>query len=68
MDDTDPYPALMGLDWAIEMGGVINLKTRSMIFENVEIRVIVPLDPVEGQGYAEKLQDDKGGNLYTIST
>ena len=22
----DPYPVLLGLDWAIDMGGVINLK------------------------------------------
>ena len=34
MEDADPYPALLGLDWAIDMGGVINLKKRSMVFEN----------------------------------
>ena len=32
--DADPYPALLGLYWAIDMGGIINLKKRSMVFEN----------------------------------
>ena len=26
VDDTDLYPALLGLDWAIYMDGVINMK------------------------------------------
>ena len=25
-EDVDPYLALLGLDWAINMGGIINLK------------------------------------------
>ena len=34
VDDIDPYPALLGLDWAIDMDGVINLKRRRMEFES----------------------------------
>ena len=49
VEDEDPYPALLGLDWAIDMGGIINLKKRSMVFENNGTRVIVPLDPTEGE-------------------
>ena len=49
--DADPYPALLGLDWAIDMGGIINLKKRSMVFESEGTRVIFPLDPVEGEKY-----------------
>ena len=45
IEDTNPYPALLGLDWAIDMGGIINLKKRSMVFESEGTRVIVPLDP-----------------------
>ena len=45
MEDADPYPALLGLDWAIDMGDIINLKKRSMVFENEGTRVIFPLDP-----------------------
>lgn len=26
VDDSNPYLALLGIDWAIEMNGVINLK------------------------------------------
>ena len=33
MDDSNPYPALLGIDWATDMNGVINLKKCTMIFE-----------------------------------
>jgi len=26
VDDSDPYPVLLGIDWATDMNGVINLK------------------------------------------
>ena len=69
MDDTDPYPTLLGLDWAIEMGGVININMRSMIFKNGEIRVIIPLDLAEGQGYAKRVRGSKEGDqLYKVSS
>ena len=32
VEDADPYLVLLGLDSAINMGGVINLKERSMVF------------------------------------
>lgn len=32
VEDVDPYLALLGLDWAIDMGGIINLKKQSMAF------------------------------------
>ena len=35
------------------MGGIINLKNRSTVFENNITRVIVPLDPKEGERYTE---------------
>ena len=34
VEDVDPYPALRGLDWAINMGVIINLKKISMVFES----------------------------------
>ena len=49
VEDANPYPVLLGLDWAIDMGGIINLKKRRMVFENNGTRVIVPLDLVEGE-------------------
>ena len=37
------------------MGGIINLKKRSMVFENNGTRVVVPLDPAEGKCYTEPI-------------
>ena len=32
VDDRNPYPMLLGIYWATDMNGVINLKKRKMIF------------------------------------
>ena len=59
VEDVGPCPTLLGLDWAIDMGGIINLKKRSMVFENNGTRVIVPLDPAEGEWYTELVRDEE---------
>jgi hypothetical protein len=48
VDNTSPYPTLLGLDWDFDNQDIINLKTRKMIFDSGEYKVIVPLDPLEG--------------------
>jgi len=48
VEDNNPYPALLGIDWATDMNGVINLKKHKMIFENKSLRVVVPLDLAVG--------------------
>jgi hypothetical protein len=53
VDNTSPYPTLLGLDWAFDNHAIINLNTRKMIFEYGEYRFIAPLDPSEGGGYVE---------------
>lgn len=53
VEDADPYPTLLALDWAIDMGSIINLKKRSMVLENRGVTLIVPLDPAEGERYKE---------------
>ena len=58
VEDADPYPAFLGLDWAIDMGGIINLKKRIMVFENEGTRVIVPLDPAEGEWYTKPMREE----------
>ena len=64
----DPYPALLGLDWAIDMGGIINLKKRSMVFENEGTRVIVPLDPMEGEQYTEPVHEEEDvDHIYKLT-
>ena len=45
IDDSNPYPALLGIEWAMANAAVINLKKRQMIFEGKELQVIIPLDP-----------------------
>ncbi len=39
-DDDNPYPTLLGIDWAIDMNGVISLKKRKMIFEKNSLCVV----------------------------
>ena len=49
IDDSNPYPALLGIEWAMENAAVINLKKRQMVFEGKDFRVILPLDPSQGE-------------------
>lgn len=58
MDDTNPYLALLGIDWATDMNGVINLKRRKMTFGKKSLRVIFLLDPAEGENYTEPVLDE----------
>ena len=48
VDDNNPYPTLLGIDWATDMNGVINLKKPKMIFEKKSLCVVVPLEPAKG--------------------
>ena len=49
---------------------VINLKKRQMIFEGKDLRVILPLDPSQGERYTEPLRQkdqDDVEHIYTIT-
>jgi hypothetical protein len=48
VDDSCPYPALLGIDWAFDNSTVVDLKKRRMTFEKDGLRVVAPLDPDEG--------------------
>lgn len=37
--DKNPYHTLLGIDWATDINGVINLKKQIMIFEKKLLRV-----------------------------
>ena len=71
VNDNNPYPALLGIDWDIEMNGVINLKKWIMSFERKSLRVVVPLDPAEGPCYTESVCDYESDNdldqIYKIT-
>jgi len=58
MDENKPYPALLGIYWAIEMNGVINLKKRKMIFETKVLRIVIPLDLAEGPRYLKLVHNN----------
>ena len=45
IDDSNPFLALLGIDWAFDNLAIINLKNKQMTFEGHNIKVIVPLDP-----------------------
>ena len=71
VDEKNPYPMLLGIDWATDMNGVINLKKRKMISEKKSLRVVVPLDPSEGSRYTELVcgndSDDDLDCIYKIT-
>ena len=63
--DSRPYLAL--LDWAIGNMAVIDLKRRQMTFEDVQIRVIVPLDPFQGPRYIEPIRaEEEARNMDSL--
>ena len=70
IDDSNPYPALLGIEWAMENAAVINLKKRQMNFEGKGLRVIIPLDPSQGERYIKPLRDedqDVLDHIYNIT-
>ena len=68
MEDANPYPVLLELDWAMDMGGVINLKKCSMVFENKGTHIIVALDPAEGVRYTEPAyEEEEIDHIYKLT-
>ena len=51
IDDSNPFPALLGIDWAFDNLALINLKKIYMTFEGHNIRIIARLDPSKGPRY-----------------
>lgn len=48
IDDSRPYPALLGIGWVFDNLVVINLKKKQMTFKGHNIKIITPLDPSMG--------------------
>jgi hypothetical protein len=71
VDDSFPYPALLGIDWAFNNSTMVDLKKRSMNFERYGLRVIAPLHPDEGQRYTEPIIEEyytyKPKNIYKLT-
>ena len=68
--DTNIYPGLLGIEWVIGNQTIINFKKRILTFEDVELRVVSPIDPLEGQRYVKKMnsegQDGYMDHIYNI--
>ena len=58
VDELNPYPTLLGIDWAIENKTIINFKKRILSFEDNEMRVVSPIDALEGQRYVEPIYNE----------
>ena len=71
VDDTNPYLALLGIDWVMGNQTIINFKRMILSFEDDEMRVVVPHDPLEGHRYVELVfnegQGDHLDNIYNVT-
>ena len=58
VEDGHSYPVLLGIGWANDSMVVINFKKLVMAFKNKDVRVISPMDPLEGCRYIEPVKDE----------
>ena len=58
VDESCPYPALLGVDWAFNNSTIVDLKKIRMTFEGNGLRFIAPLDPDEGHRYIEPIREE----------
>lgn len=58
MDKTNPYPTLLGIDWAFENYAIINLKNETMTLKAEGMRVTQPLDPYKGPRDTEPVNEN----------
>jgi hypothetical protein len=63
---SQPYPTLMGIEWAFDNQPIIILKKREMIFEVGDLKVIAPLHPTERNRYIELVKGNEIDNLYNM--
>jgi hypothetical protein len=72
VDDSCPYPTLLGIDWAFNNSTVVDLNKRRMRFEGDGLRVIAPLDPDEGPRYTDPIKEEDRAyeleNIYKLTT
>jgi hypothetical protein len=58
VDDSCPYPVLLGIDCDFNNSTMVDLKKRKMTFEGDGLRVIAPLDLDEGQRYTNPIREE----------
>jgi hypothetical protein len=71
VDDSFPYPALLGIDWAFNNSTMVDSKKIRMTFERDGLRFIAPLDPDEGQRYTKPIREEVHAyeleNIYKLT-
>jgi len=70
MDDSDPYPTLLGINWEFDNNAMLDLKKWQMSIEIDTLCFIVPLEMNEGDMYNELVNKDAHSsiieNIYPI--
>ena len=67
IDDSMPYPTLLGIDWEFENQSIINLKKKTMSFEGNGIWVIGPLHPTLGPRYTKLITaEEEARNIDVV--
>ena len=53
---------MLGIDWDIDNQIITNFKKHILSFEDNEMRLVSPIDPLEGQRYFEPIYNDGQAN------
>ena len=65
------YPTLLGINWEIDNHTIINFKKRILTFQDLELRVVAPIDSLEGYRYVEQVNSEGQGDyldhIYNIT-
>jgi hypothetical protein len=71
VDDSCPYPTLLGIDWDFNNSTMVDLKKRRMMFQGDGLKVIAPLDPDEGLKYTDPIREEDRAyeleNIYKLT-
>ena len=72
VDDTNPYPTLLGIYQEIDNQTIINFKKIILTFEYSELRVLAPIYLLEGQRYVRTVNSEGQGDymdhIYNITS
>ena len=59
INDSNPFPTLLGIDWDFNNLTIVKLKKKKMTFEGHNIRIVMPLDPSIGPRYTEPIHAEE---------
>ena len=67
VENRKPYRTLLGIEWDFTNQATIDLKKWKMIFEGEGLRVIAPLDMMEGRRYVEQVRKEEMEIFYNVT-